>query len=311
MLLVALKSVWYLLTYLVLFFGFYRYKKSDIRLNGIPWLAITFFAIMCFNTLVAGVINIVSIPANILTLSFANLAAGGALWFVIIKAKQRQQYFFEAFDFIATGILIIAVAFVANAQFGTGINVNYETSDPSVHLRLAMDVFNTGEVSGMYFTALNNALFFELLSPLTASFYYYKFFIVSDILMLFLSGLMFLAVIRRYLLKPFMKVVGVIVTLIYLYGYPLNNMIFGFEYLGVSVSIIAMLIFFCDCFIHKELNHWFIAALLGLGCLSLMVAYIMFVPVIYIGIFLCICTYLIKQKNSSNLPRYCCLEQYF
>ena len=301
MVLSIIKSSWYFLTYLFLFFGFYMFKKNDSKFNGISWLSVTAFLIMCFNTFIAGILSFVAIPVNILTLSFFNLLVGFILWYKTIKSKQRQQYYFHVVDFIAVCLMAALVIFITYKQFGSDFYINYETSDPAVHLKLAMDVFNTDKVSGMYFSPLNNAILIELLSPVTTVFYYYKLFIVADTFMLLLAGTMFFAAVRRYLTKPFLQGFGIFLTLAYLFGYPLNNEVYGFVYLGTSVSIIALLVFLCDCLVHEELNRWFTAVLLGLGCLSILVCYTLFAPAIYVGVFLCLCLYLLKQKTLFKL----------
>ena len=297
MVLSIIKSFWYILTYLFLFLSFYMFKKNDTKFNGISWLSVTAFLIMCFNTFIAGILSLVAIPVNILTLSFFNLSAGLFFWCKTVKSKQRQRYSFHTVDFVAAGILLAAVAVSYVKLFGLDFEINFKTSDAAVHMKNAMDIFNTGKVTGMYFSPLNNALLIQLLSPLTAAFDYYKLFMLSDMCMFFLSGTLFFAAIRRYLTKPFMQVFGVFLTLAYSMGYPLNNALFGFVYLGTSVSVIALVVFLCDCFIHEDLSRWFNAILLGFGCLSVLVCYTMFAPALYVGVFLCLCLDMLKHKN--------------
>lgn len=298
MILALLSPILYIFSLVLAISGFYFYKKSDKAFNGICWLPVTFILSMCFNALISSLVNLINIPVNIFTMSIFNILIGLFFWIKIVSLKRIQKYIYFKFDIIFTLILIFIVVIIASNHFGPDLQIHYETSDPSVHLKLAMDVVNTGKVSGMFFSQLNNAFILEIFSPIVSQFSLYKIFILIDVFMLFLSGFIFYALIRRYFDNKFLNIVGAIVTIVYTIGYPLNNMLFGFVYLGMSVSVIALVIFLLDIYINNEIENNFNLILIMLSCLGVFLCYMLFMPVVYLSVFICIIINSIKIKQK-------------
>lgn len=290
-------SIFYTVTAVFLLSGFYCLKKADKKLNAIVWLPVTALTFMCYNALFAGIINIAHIPVNLISMGIINLIAGGGIWFLIIRKKQWQKYYIHVMDIAALVCITAIVIVCAVQQFGVKLWIDYETSDPSVHFQMAMNVLNTQKVTDMFFSSVNNSLLIGILAPFTTLLKYYKIFILSDIMMFLVSSGMFYALIRAYSKNLFMKVCAIFVTVFYILGYPLNNMIFGFVYLGMGVSLIALLIFLCNLYVKKQIYRVVNIALLMLGCMGLIVCYSLFAPVAYIAVALALLMVYIKKKN--------------
>jgi len=290
-------SIIFFISFICIYLGFYLLEKSKNRLNGIAWLPITFITSMCYNAIVAAMINLISIPVNIITISIFNLILGGYFWYKIIKEKKIQKYSFNKFDVFIMFVVVAVVGIIAYRRFGITLQLNYDTSDPSMHLQYAMDIVNSQKVSDMYFAPLNNALFIELLSPFLSVIKYYKIFILSDIVMFLLSGMIFYALISKYLKGKFLKCAGLVTVLLYMLAYPLNNMLFGFVYLGIGVSIIAYIIIVVDIYINDELNKTINIIMISLGCLAIFLCYVLFMPVVYLGTFICLSIYFYNKKE--------------
>ncbi len=294
-------SILYLFSYFFIFSGFYIFKKSENKLNGVTWFSITFITLMCYNAFVAAVINLVYIPVNIVSSSVFNILAGAFLWYKIIKEKQRQTYKFSKFDLFAMFLIVVVVMIIALKRYGVQLNLNYDTSDPSIHFQYAMDIVNNQKVSDMYFAPLNNALFIELLSPLFTTVTYYKIFILSDIAMLMLSGMIFYALIEKLMKDNFLKWAGLITSILYMIAYPLNNMLWGFVYLGIGVSVIAYMIMAVDWYIKDELNKIINLIMIALASLGVFLCYVLFMPVVYLGTFICLSIYFYKKAELFTL----------
>ena len=291
-------STFYAIAWLSIVSGLYFYKKSSQSMAGIIWIPMVIIASMCIQTFTAGILNIVMIPVNLISIAVCEIVMGGFLWYRIIHNKKRQQYTYNKLDFAFVVLLMAAVIIVAVRRYGLHVYINFDTIDPAAHLQDAMNVVNTHKVSGMFYSAINNALLIQLLSPLIAVSRYYKIFVLSEILMLFLSGLAFYAAIRNFVKSTFLYIVGIVITFIYVFGYPLNNMIFGFVYLGMGVTLVAYLIVVTNGYLNEELDKWPAVLLISLGCLGLFESYLLFVPAVFIGIFLIIA---VQRKSQKKL----------
>jgi hypothetical protein len=288
-------SAFYILTAAGALSGFYLLKKSAGKCNAVVWLPVTAVTFLCWNALCAGVINLIRIPVNLYSMGALNLLAAVFLWFWIVRSKEHQAYEVHAVDVVALAAVAALAVVVGVMQFGPNLQIHYETSDPAVHMKSAMDVINNQSVRTNYYAQLNNALFISVFAPLVSLAKYYKLFILADILMFALSGAMFYAVIRRFSHSGFVKVCSVVVTCVYMLGYPWNNMVFGFVYLGMGVTLIAFLVFLCDCFLHETLCQRMNVFLLMIGCLSLFLCYSLFVPMTYLGVFFTIAVYFYRK----------------
>jgi hypothetical protein len=162
---------------------------------------------------------------------------------------------------------------------------------------MAREIINSQQVTGMYFSPLLNAILLEIISPFISILKLYKGFILIDFLMLSLSGIIFYITINKFLKNSFMKISGMLVTLFYMLGYPLNNMIFGFFYLGLGVTLICSLFFLIDCFLRNEIELKQITILVGLVTLGIILCYMLFAPVIYLATFICLIFYFFDKKQ--------------
>ena len=80
-----LGSVLFILGVLLAYAGVFFYKKSEKTLDLFTWLVLTFIIVMCMGTLGAGVLQLVKIPVNIISVGILYLLIGGVLTFLIVK----------------------------------------------------------------------------------------------------------------------------------------------------------------------------------------------------------------------------------
>lgn len=292
-----LTSVFFILAVAIFVSGFWMFPKSGKKLLGVVWIPVTAVFLMCFHVLAGGIINLIRLPVNIVSVGFADIALGVFFWQNILRKKEKQIYEWKKEQFLFLGLLGAATAAFAIFRYGTGLELNYYTIDPAAHLRDAMDVVNKQQVQNMFYAALNNALLIELLAPLAVVSEYYKFFLLAEVLNLFLSGAMFYALIQRWCQNRFTKAAAFIAAFLYTAGYPLNNALFGFTYLGMGVTIIACLLLLTDSFIEEKLNPGINIFLMMAGCLGIFESYMLFMPVVYFAVFFCIAGKRYKQKR--------------
>jgi len=294
-------SVFFVVACLVAISGLYFIPKSPKKLSGISWLVTSVLALTCWHATVAGLINFVHIPVNIVSIGLGDVVVGAVLWAVIWRRRERQRYEWRVADaVVAVGLVVFTGVFFALRTNGTRFDIHYTTIDPAAWLLNAVDVVKTQTVQGMYYQELTNGLFIQALSPLTTPDYFYKIFVFSGGLFLAIAGLAFYAAIRRHLNTKAMSVVGVGVTFLYLCGYPLYATLWGFVWLSMGVILITHLTFLADSLMADELNKWAAVALLMSGCLGLIICYAMFAPVVFIAVAVVI---LWKYKGEHVLSR--------
>ena len=291
--------IFYLLAWVILGLGFLIYKKSNKKLYGITWIGLTFILITCYQTFIAAIINLVSIPVNLFTIGIFDLLAGLLFWFMIYRGKRRQQYYFGRIDaaFVVILLVVIVIFDLLHCE-GHNLYISYLTIDPAAHLKAAVDVIVNQRVNNMFYSALFNGLFLNLFTPFRSLSLMYQPFVLSDIMNYALAAFMFYGVIRRYMNTKFQKITGLIVTFLYLFAYPLDSILYGFVYLGMGVTLCIMLVELARIYLTDELNEWFAIGLLSLGCLAIVECYILFAPVMFFTLLLCVA---IKQWNNRKL----------
>ncbi len=306
------------IVWVILFLNIYFMPKTDKKLPGFVWAVITIVIINCYNALAAAIINPLHIPVNILSISVAeliliigiriyviyinNLSLNKKIifnksnWKMIPEKRQKHEY---SYADVAVLIVIALVALIVfKVRYGAGYNINYATIDPAVHVRNAMNVLNNNKVDGMFYSSFINALFIETFSPGYAVYSLYKLYIVAEMFQLILSGYVFYAAIRRFCTDKFLKVAAVICTLMYVVGYPLNNTLYGFTYLGIGVTLVGVLFCLSDIYINEEVNQEIIFILMMLVNVAVIICYALFVPVTYISLLIVL---LIHQQSKKKL----------
>lgn len=279
-------SGFYCLSYIVLFLGLLFVKKSEKDQNPVIWLPIILFATLILGALFAGLFSLISIPVNLVSSSLTNVTIGAVFFFFIIKKKKLQRFRCEMFDILILFILFATSLACAFLQFGTSFELNYATSDPAAHLWCAMQIVETGHVSGMYLVHYIASLFIQAAIPFIGITNSYMPFIVAEVFVFFLSGAVLYSVVGGWLKSSFMKfcVAGLIV--LYMLAYPFNNMLFGFGYLGMGVTSTILLIFALNLYLGKHVNRCFGLLLIMLGLLGLSISYSLFMPSVYLATFL-------------------------
>lgn len=293
-------SIFYVLTYLILFSGFFIYKKTEKDEAGVTWLVMTAVLSECFVVFVAGVINLIHIPLHMVSLGIPNLAAGAFFWWKIKMTGEKQSYKWNAYDAVFAVLLLIVVGYIAHVRFGfPELHWCYKAVDPAAHYREAMEFVSWQTVSRMFFAQLINGIFIEILSPLCRYDYYYQWFVLSDILQLILCGAVFYAVVKRWCKDHFTHIAAIVASFFFLLGFPLNSTLYGFTYLIMGIYVVGALIFLTDIFLQDELkDKWLSILLLMLACHAIFQCYALFMPMTYLSIGL---AFLLKQKRAGKL----------
>lgn len=304
-----LSSILYIISLLSLIIIFLFIKKSDNKQNLIKWLIITFGLVFCYNSLVSYLLNLFLIQINLISLTITNLLVILIIILTGIKSKNFQRYYILKRDIVAIIIFIFVLSFVCLKKFGY-FNISYETSDPGVHYLTAKDFYDNLSLlnqstqktivnfeTRQFASYANLGIIFEVFSPFIDYFDFYKLYIIYDVFMLMLSAFMFYTLISddEGKVNCLFLIIG---TLFYIMGYPLNNLIFGFFYLGHSLIIINLILILYKYYSKNNFNYLTYIILLSITSTGLFFTYYFFVPIIYISFFVyLIYNSLIKQKK--------------
>lgn len=218
--------------------------------------------------------------------------------FLIGSRKEKEKttvILADRGDLLALATVTFVAAGCAYAQFGFPFSINFSTSDPANHLYASLEIANGGDVNGQFFTHLLCACSILVFEPLIGSTSSYVVFIAVEVSLLWLAGLSFYSML--VFLLPKHAIASVVITALFMLGYPLNNLVFGFSYLGASVTVVSLCLAIVPIYANKDRsqNGWL---LLPLFLYALMITYTLFVPAVYFAIFL----YILITRAKQGVP---------
>lgn len=274
-----------------------KYKKKE---NVIRTLIMAAMAYECYLCMVAGLLAIIHISVNIHSISVVNLISIAGVILFVCKKRQTQMYSFRISDaFFVCGLMVL-IGYMVISRFTVDLRIVFQTSDPSIHLKGAMELVNNGTVDGMYIGQLMNGLMIEALGNFFTGEMVYKSFIIQYSINLFMAAAVFWAVAERYSDRLVMRILGYIITCAYVLGYPYNDMLFGFVYLQMTVTVICYLIALMQDYLDEDVNLWFWGILIGMACLGTSIGYTLFAPPVYISVLICV-IYKAKHVKFSTI----------
>ena len=299
-------TIFFLISFAVLFSGGFLWQKTETKEQGMTWLPLTGILIACFHALAAALITMIPfLPVNLWSLGAIDLAAGLFFWYRIRKTGKKQQYQWSIYDAVFAALLIFAVLWIANIRYGLPeLDWSYRTVDPAARYREAMEFINNGAVSRMFFAQSVNGVTMELFDPFLRYDYYYRLYVLSDILQLILSGWMFYGAAllwtrKNEKLSHFTSIAAIVCAFFYLLGYPLNSTLYGFTYLGMSLYLVAATLVIADGYSDgRFLGRWFPVLMLMLLMHAMFQCYLLFMPVTFLSVGFLI---LAKHKKQGKL----------
>lgn len=303
-------SVIYLISLLLLIIFSVLVKKSDKKLDFIKTAIITIVLFLCYQTFISYVCTMIHIPITLLSLTIINTIIIAILLGKIIYQKEIQKYEYKAKDLCFIIILLFVVFIISYFDFGLPFNIKYIMTDSAVHYisarefyeneSLLLTVENTCSSNAMMPGAYSNiGILFKIFAPWIGEMNLYKVFIGFDIFVFFLSGMMFFVTIKKYAKSKLTYCIAAVVSIIYLLGYPLNNILFGYFYLGIGVLIINAIVAIMQEWKEIQDIHTGEKILaLFLLCFELFFSYYLFVPPIYAALFIYYILHFYKQKGK-------------
>lgn len=268
--------------------SFILLKKNKTEQNFWRSIVMALISYECYLCMIAGIMTIVHIPVDTYTTACVNGIIAFALLIRTWKKKEVQSYYIKVEDTVFIIALMIVITYIFLKRFSTNFNIVFETSDPGTHLKMAMNFANTKAVDGLYIGQLINGLTIESLQRWFSGVYIYKSFIIQYGINFFLSAAVFWAALEKYANSIGLKIVGYILTLVYVLGYPYNDMLYGFVYLQMTITVICYIVILMQDYMAQDINLKLGGYLLANACLTVSIGYTLFAPPVYISVLLLI-----------------------
>ena len=285
-------SVLYVVSFSILLILLFIYKKNEKKVNGVSYFVFCLLLVWCYEAVAAGLINLVNVPINLINVSVCDLVASVILLILFMKkGRQKQVYYWKYEDFIAIVVIILIVLAVAYCRFGGWFEVfRFKTGDGSNHLVFAEEVLRTGNIDAMFFQKLRDSILLSMVTPILGTTYYYKVFLAFQVFLFALSGITFWGLIEDELNSLVKKIVGLVLVIIYMLGYPLNNLLYGFTYWGTSILLIALIIYLFKEYKKENISFRNLMIAAFFVNAAICVCYVYFAPVVFGAQFLYIWT---------------------
>lgn len=290
--------MFYFLTVIMICVVFMLLPKSKQKQNFIVWIPVTIISYYCYAIFLVGILSILHISAGIVSIGVVNVLLSLAGIYYLRNKSEKQVYYLDIWDTVFLLIYIAIIVYVFDNRFTGDLRIIFETSDPGTHLKYAMNFVNKKFVSGMYAGSVINGLFIDAMSWKFSGVYIYKSFILNCGFNYCLSGMMFFAVATNFVKKDWQKIVVYITTVIYVMGYPYNDLLYGFVHLQITITVISYLFFVV--YIHmkdKTINSLYTRIFLSIGCLTVGLGYSLFAPIVFLSLLLCVAYNFWKEKR--------------
>lgn len=290
-------NILYVITILIMYILFMLMRKSEKQQNPIAWIAITTILIMCYNVFICLIYNFIGILCTLQNLSIANLIIIAIFSIILLKSKKIQKYNIKILDIVFAIVLLMIVIFIAYKQYGFPFRIKYEITDASTHFFYAEQFYKSStllykieanNIFGLYSSDfrlpgayVNEGILFKIFEGIVEN---QDIFILFDLFVLYLSGILF-----YYLLKTSTKegkrnqVIAIIGAVMYMLGYQLNSMLYGFVYLSLVLDIIIAFLLIMVKSEKKEMLNSVSLGILTLLSFGIFFSYAMFIPIIYIA----------------------------
>lgn len=291
----------YFISEILLIIFFLLTEKIKKPQNILLWIPVSIVAYECYSCLITGVLTVLHISATIYTVGMINILSCFLLFVDAYKNKKMQKYYIKWEDCLFIVFYSLFIVLLCVNRFRTDLRICFETSDPGTHLKMAMNFLNNKAVDGMYLGQVTNGLFIKGIHLFFSGVEVYKAFIIKYCINFYVAGWMFFSTASLYAEKKIEKCFIYVLTIIYILGYPYNDMLFGFVYLQLTITIVCYLIFITHFFLNEnEKNNNWIEFLMSLGCLGVGIGYTLFAPLVFVSLLICLCYKAWNEKWIFN-----------
>ncbi len=300
----------YTTTIILLLTLFMLIKKTEKKQNFMYTLGLGIVLILCYNVLECYILNFARIKLTLLNLSMVNLILIVLGVVYLLKKRKTQKYFIKVKDIIFSIILLFVVLVIANMQYGIPLKIKYETTDSAVHYKAAENFAKVDNLLNLEHDDLfgletwkigsyvNSGLIMKIFSNDMDDFYYYKIFIIFGLFTLYMIGYMMYCALVKFS-KGKLFILAYVITILFVLGYPLNSLLYGYEYMSMGLLTITVLLYVIQLYVNKEISRKETIIIFFLLNFTLFHSYYQYVPYVYSAMFIYICY--MNYKDDKKL----------
>lgn len=304
-------NIIYIITILAVYTLFMMIQKTEKKQNVLVWLSISAILILCYNTLICVIGTFFGMLCTLQNLSICNIIMIAILGGIILKNKNTQKYYLKVSDLIVSILILLLTIIIAYQQYGFPFSIKHEITDASTHYNYAEQFYKH---STLLYKIENNNIFdmyasdFRLPGAYTNEGILFKIFdgivlktelfVWFDLFVLYLSGILSYCLLKTYVKEnKKTQILAVIFSILYMLGYQLNSMLYGYVYLSLALDIVIAFLIMMTIYDKREISN--ISALVALSLLSfgIFFSYAYFIPIIYISVIINI---IVKSKKEQE-----------
>ena len=283
------------------------YKKEE-KQNLFKFIVINIALLLCYNIVICVILSFIKIKCTLAILSIVNFIVSITLGAKIFKDKKVQKYYLNKMDILASIIIIAIVIAISIIQYDIPFNLKHSTTDAATHYLVANEFYHyssllmeeNSDIMGwwdedflMPGAYINTGIIFKIFSNLIDETYFPELYIMFDILMWCLSGLLMYVLLTINEKQKRKNILPLLFSIIYMLGYPLNSLLYGFSYLQIGLNTIICILITMK--LNVNINYKNI--LMFIFDFALMFSYYYFAPIVFLSIFIQI---LIEIKNKHE-----------
>lgn len=307
-------NILYITSVAILFILIMLLPRKKEKSNFIKTLIIITICFFAYNTFICYILNFVNMPITLLSLSIINIFISIIALINILRKKNIQKYEIKKRDVIACLALFIMVLVCICINFRGLTRIRYISMDSVQHYKAAREfsenttLFNKAtensstSSSHMPMGYVNVGILFKVFKPLVGVVSLYKIYILFEATIYFLAGIMFYYCIEKLCKTKHQIIIGILFSIVYLIGYPLNSLISGFHYLLIGILYFTAILYFMkELIIPEKINFLYSIVILSLLNIGLIFSYALFCPPIYLAEFAYFIYKYRKDKNKKHL----------
>lgn len=305
-------NIIYVITILAVYTLFMMIHKTEKKQNVIAWLAISAILILCYNTLICVIGTFFEMLCTLQNLSICNTIMTIILVGIILKKKKIQKYYLKISDLVVSILILVLTIIIAYQQYGFPFSIKHEITDASTHYYYAEqfynhstllykiennNIFNTYDsdfrLPGAY---INEGILFKIFDGIALK---TELFVWFDLFILYLSGILAYCLLKKYVKEnKKTQILAVIFSILYMLGYQLNSMLYGYVYLSLALDIVIAFLLMIKIYEQSERDNISVLVILSLLSFGIFFSYAYFIPIIYISVIINI---IVKSKKENIL----------
>lgn len=316
----TIQGIIFIISIIILDIGFILVKKVENKINILSSIGVTIVINMCLNAFLCYILTFFNILNKLYLLATINIILAVILFVLIFKKKENnkfnlQLYTINKIDIFCSAVILFVTLGVSYLNFDFPFNIKYESGDPSTHYLTSVKFMQEEELlsnsydeafksfkTRKFMSYVNSGLIMKCFEGKFDIIDNYIIFIYFGIFILFLTGYLLYFSLIRFSKNEKTKLLALLVAILCILGYPLNSLLFGFEYMSLSFTVILAIIEVIYLLFKDNLKISYAVTSLFLLNFGLFCSYFMFVPFVYPAewIYFCICSY---KKDKKILTK--------